>query len=259
MGLITAVIATALCAIVYVRMYKREIPEPIGKKQALIPVALGVVAALLMMPVFLGVGLLIAAVVPGGIAGLVPSPFLRSLVNAFLMAGFTEELIKLLMFLIVVRVVKPKNVYEYGLLCAGVGFGFTGLEDVFYGMMSPVSSITRAIFFAMHMVFGLLMGVELGLAKLSKHAGTGDSGKHTLLALALPVLWHTVFDASTSNNPGITATDERGQIAGIVVALVVCAISIALQFVVLIRFKRDTEKLCGMTVVDDAQPAEAQE
>lgn len=259
MGLITAVIATALCAVVYVRMYKREIPEPIGKKQALIPVALGVVAALLMMPVFLGVGLLIAAVVPGGIAEVVPSPFLRSMVSAFLMAGFTEELIKLLMFLIVVRVVKPKNVYEYGLLCAGVGIGFTGLEDIFYGMMSPVSSITRAIFFAMHMVFGLLMGVELGLARFSKRAGTSGSGKHTLLAMALPVLWHTVFDASTTNNPALAATDERGQIAGIVFAFVVLATSIALQFVVLIRFKRNTEKLCGMTVVDDAQPAEAQE
>ena len=258
MGLIAAVIAAVLCAVVYVRMYKRELPEPIGRKQAAIPVALGAVSILLMVPVFIGVWYM-ALIIPGGLAGLVPSPVLRSLVSAFFMAGFTEELIKLLMFLIVVRVVKPKNVYEYGLLCAGVGIGFTGLEDIFYGMMSPVSSITRAIFFAMHMVFGLLMGVELGLAKLSKHAGTGDSGKHTLLALALPVLWHTVFDASTSNNPGITATDERGQIAGIVVALVVCAISIALQFVVLIRFKRDTEKLCGMTVVDDAQPAEAQE
>jgi RsiW-degrading membrane proteinase PrsW (M82 family) len=111
----------------------------------------------------------------------------------------------------------------------------------------------------MHMVFGLLMGVELGLAKHSKLAGTGDSGKHTLLAMALPVLWHTVFDASTSNNPALAATDERTQIAGIVFAIVVLVTSIALQFVVLIRFKRDTEKLCGMSVVDDAQPAETQE
>lgn len=259
MGLIAAVIAAVLCAVVYVRMYKREIPEPIGKKQALIPVALGVVAALLMMPVFLGVGLLIAAVVPGGIAEVVPSPVVRSLVSAFFMAGFTEELIKLLMFLIVVRVVKPKSVYEYGLLCAGVGFGFTGLEDLIYGMTNPVGSIFRVLFFAMHMVFGLLMGVELGLARFSKRAGTGGVGKHTLLALVLPVLWHTVFDASTTTNAALNATEEHAQIIGVVVALVVCAISIALQFVVLIRFKRDTEKLCGMTVVDDPQPAEAQE
>ena len=229
MGLIAAVIATALCAVVYVRMYKREIPEPIGKKQALIPVALGVVAALLMMPVFLGVGLLIAAVVPGGLAGLVPSPVLRSLVSAFFMAGFTEELIKLLMFLIVVRVVKPKSVYEYGLLCAGVGFGFTGLEDLIYGITNPVGSIFRVLFFAMHMVFGLLMGVELGLARFNKRAGTGGSVKHTLLALVLPVLWHTVFDASTSNNPALAATDDAGKILGIAFALVVLVISIALQ------------------------------
>lgn len=258
MGLIAAVIATVLCAVAYVRMYKRELPEPIGKKQAAIPVALGVVSVFLMVPAFIGTGFLTASI-SGSLAVLTSSPVLRSLVNAFFMAGFTEELIKLLMFLIVVLVVKPKNVYEYGLLCAGVGFGFTGLEDLIYGMTNPVGSVFRVLFFAMHMVFGLLMGVELGLARFNKRAGTDGSVKHTLLALVLPVLWHTVFDASTTTNAGLSATEEHAQIIGIVVALAVCAISIALQFVVLIRFKRDAEKLCGMSVVDDAQPAEGTE
>ena len=254
MGLIAAVIATVLCAVVYVRMYKRELPEPISKRQAAIPVVLGTAAVFLMVPATIGVEYLITMVIPGGLAGLAPSLVLRSLVSAFFMAGCTEELIKLLMFLIVVRVVKPKNVYEYGLLCAGVGFGFTGLEDLLYGMTNPVSSFFRVLFFAMHMVFGLLMGVELGMARFSKRAGTGGSGKHTLLALALPVLWHTVFDASTTTNAGFNATDETTQIVAIVVALVVCAISIALQFVLLIRFKRDTMKLCVMSVVEDEHP-----
>ena len=40
MGLLVAIIASVLCAVVYVRMYRREVPEPIGKKKAALP-ALG--------------------------------------------------------------------------------------------------------------------------------------------------------------------------------------------------------------------------
>ena len=47
MGIILALVAFALCAIVYVRMVKREIPEPISKKQAIIPVAAGLAAPIL--------------------------------------------------------------------------------------------------------------------------------------------------------------------------------------------------------------------
>lgn len=35
------------------------------------------------------------------------------------MAGFTEELVKFLVFLLVLKINKPKNVYEHGVLRAG--------------------------------------------------------------------------------------------------------------------------------------------
>ena len=35
MGILSSVLSFALCAIVYVRMLKREVPEPMGKKQAI--------------------------------------------------------------------------------------------------------------------------------------------------------------------------------------------------------------------------------
>ena len=34
MGMLSSIISFALCAIVYVRMLKREVPEPMSKKQA---------------------------------------------------------------------------------------------------------------------------------------------------------------------------------------------------------------------------------
>lgn len=246
MGLIAAVIATALCAVVYVRMYQRELPEPIGKRQAAIPVGFGVISVLLTLPLLVLIALGVKAVIGGSIADVVPNPVLSSLIRSFFLAGFTEEIIKFGMFLIVIRLVKPKNVYEYGFLCAGVGFGFTGLEDLYYGLQNPVGSVFRVLFFAMHMMFGLLMGIQLGLAAYSKRRGRNDAGTHMALALGLPVLWHTVFDASTTTNAAINSDDRTVQIIGLIIAIAVCLISIAMQFVLLIQFKNRVREYCGM-------------
>ncbi len=59
MGILVALIATALCAVVYVRMVKREIPEPIGKMQAAVPIGFGLLAVVLVVPMLALIGLLI--------------------------------------------------------------------------------------------------------------------------------------------------------------------------------------------------------
>ncbi|MBP3892457.1 MAG: PrsW family intramembrane metalloprotease [Atopobiaceae bacterium] len=258
MGLIAAVIATVICAVLYVRMYQREVPEPIGKRQAAIPVGLGVIAVFCTLPLYILSGFMIKTLTGGSISNVVSSLALRSLIGSFILAGFTEEFIKLLMFLIVVKVVKPKNVYEYGFLCAGVGFGFTGLEDVIYGLQNPVSSIFRVFFFGMHMMFGLIMGLQLGFAKFSKQQGKSGL-KHTILALFLPVLWHTLFDASTVTNVAFNADDENVQMIGVIVAIVMCVVSIVLQFVLLFRFKNKTAEYCAMRFDDMVSGGEAPE
>lgn len=246
MGLIAAVIATALCAAVYVRMYKRELPEPMGVKRAVLPVAFGVIAIFFTVPMVVLWGLLIQGITGSSIRELVSSLALRSLIASFFLAGFTEELIKFLMFLIVIKVAKPKSVYEYGLLCAGVGLGFTGLEDTLYGMQDPATSLYRALFFAMHLLFGLLMGIQLGLAEYSRQQGRNDVGLHVLLAFLLPVLWHTLFDAATGLNAGLQSNDENVQVVAVIIAFTADAISIALQFVLLSWFKKRTREYCGM-------------
>ena len=246
MGIIAALISTVICTVLYIRMYKREVPEPIGKLKAAFPVLLGVIAVIISTVMVMLIGLLLIKI-RGVFSSVTDTPLvIQSLVRSFFLAGFTEELAKLLMFLLVIRVCKPRNVYEYGMLCAGIGFGFTALEDVIYGGVNPVSSVFRVFFFAMHMMFGLLMGLHLGLARYKRKEGSGDARKHTFLAFLLPVLWHTVFDASTTTNAAFSSDDDITQIVGLVIALVVLAVSITLQIVLLIRFKKKTEEFCRM-------------
>lgn len=255
MGFITSLIAFILCAFVYVRMIRREVPEQIGKAQAWVPVGAGLIAPIISTVIAVGLGMLTIKLHGGEItqsgvtmpvqqAQQETNVVLRSLIKSFRVAGFTEELVKLLLALLMVKVFKPKNVYEYALAFIGVGFGFTALEEVLYGG-GGLASLSRLPGFAMHMVFGILMGVNLGLARYAKLHG-GSAGKHIFLGLFLPVLWHTLYDAATAFNAGLESTDENVQVAAVVIALIVTVASTVLQFVLLVRFKNNAVKYSEM-------------
>jgi len=255
MGFITSLIAFILCAFVYVRMIRREVPEQIGKAQAWVPVGVGLIAPIISTVITVGLGMLTIKLHGGEItqsgvtmpvqqAQQETNVVLRSLIKSFRVAGFTEELVKLLLALLMVKIFKPKNVYEYALAFIGVGFGFTALEEVLYGG-GGIASLSRLPGFAMHMVLAILMGVNLGLARYAKLHG-GSVGKHIFLGLFLPVLWHTLYDAATAFNAGIDATDENVQVAAVVIALIVTVASTVLQFVLLVRFKNNAVKYSEM-------------
>ena len=255
MGFITSLIAFILCAFVYVRMIRREVPEQIGKAQAWVPVGAGLIAPIISTVIAVGLGMLTIKLHGGEItqsgvtmpvqqAQQETNVVLRSLIKSFRVAGFTEELVKLLLALLMVKIFKPKNVYEYALAFIGVGFGFTALEEVLYGG-GGLASLSRLPGFAMHMVFAILMGVNLGLARYAKLHG-GSAGKHIFLGLFLPVLWHTLYDAATTFNAGFDATDENVQVAAVVIALIVTVASTVLQFVLLVRFKNNAVKYSEM-------------
>ena len=255
MGFITSLIAFILCAFVYVRMIRREVPEQIGKAQAWVPVGAGLIAPIISTVIAVGLGMLTIKLLGGEItqsgvnmpaqqAQQETNVVLRSLSKSFRVAGFTEELVKLLLALLMVKIFKPKNVYEYALAFIGVGFGFTALEEVLYGG-GGLASLSRLPGFAMHMVFAILMGVNLGLARYAKLHG-GSAGKHIFLGLFLPVLWHTLYDAATTFNAGFDATDENVQVAAVVIALIVTVASTVLQFILLIRFKNNAVKYSEM-------------
>lgn len=255
MGFITSLIAFILCAFVYVRMIRREVPQQIGKAQAWVPVGAGLIAPIISTVIVVGLGMLTIKLHGGEItqsgvtmpvqqAQQETNVVLRSLIKSFRVAGFTEELVKLLLALLMVKVFKPKNVYEYALAFIGVGFGFTALEEVLYGG-GGLASLSRLPGFAMHMVFAILMGVNLGLARYAKLHG-GSAGKHIFLGLFLPVLWHTLYDAATAFNAGLESTDENVQVAAVVIALIVTVASTVLQFVLLVRFKNNAVKYSEM-------------
>lgn len=252
MGLLLGLLDGALCVILYVRMCKREVPEPMGKKAA-IPVALGLFAPLLSTALLVGIGLLALQIMGGdgqSLASFVPTYTLKSFVGAFLGAAFPEEFIKFFFVLLAIKLVKPKSIYECGLLGAGVGTGFTFLEQMLYGGTDPVSALVRMPFFAMHLVFDLIMALFLGLSMYEKRSGRGGAKKYAVLAFVVPVLWHTIFDAATTFNRvlqvGLETEDIFLRNAGAVFALIVLVVSIALQIWLLIQYKKRTEELCAM-------------
>lgn len=258
MGLILGILDGILCVILFIRMYRREVPEPMGKKAA-IPVALGLVSPVLSTLLLVAYGF-IAALVLGAesqsIPSMVPTYTLRSFVAAFLGAGFPEELIKFLFILLSVKLVKPKNVYEYGLIGAGVGTGFTFLEQMLYGSQNPASALVRIPFFAMHVVFNLITALYLGLAKHEKENGRSGAKKHAVLAFVVPLLWHTCFDAATTYNTMLWTGIDNGDVllrnVGLVFALAVIIASVALQVWGLVLYKKRTEELCAMDVLQQS-------
>lgn len=254
MGLILGILDGVLCVILYARMCRREIPKPMGKKVA-ISMALGLLAPILSTALLIVLGFILMQVNGGqgqSLQDVVPTYTLKSLVAAFLSASFPEELIKFLFILLSVKLVKPKNIYEYGLLGSGVGTGFTFLEQMAYGGQSPITALVRMPFFAMHMVFNLIMAIFLGLAMYEKQKGRSGATLHAILAFVVPLLWHTVFDASTTFNrmlqTGLDTENDLLRNVGAAIALIVIVASVTLQFWLLVQYKKRTKELCAMKI-----------
>ena len=241
-GFISCLVSIILCTLVYVRMVRREEQKSLGKK-SIIPVALGLFVPLITTFLVILVNLAVRMIAGDSFAVHVPNQALRSLANAFFGAAFPEELLKLLFALLAVAIVKPKTVYSYALMFVGVGFGFTALEEVLYGLgNNDFFALARLPNFALHMVFGIIMGANLGLARYRKNQGAGGTSKLVLAALIIPVLWHTIYDAATVDNAGIEAESD----IALIIALAVDIATIVLQFVLLVKFKKKSKTLCQM-------------
>ena len=98
----------------------------------------------------------------------------------------------------------------------------------------------------MHLVFALLMASHFAIAKYNKQNGLGGIGMHRFLGLFLPMLFHTIFDASTVDNTALMVEDEATNATGFVILIGVVLVSVILQFVMFVWFKKKTEEYCGM-------------
>ena len=247
MPIVQLVISLIVLGFLYSRMIRRESPDTIAKTQAVVPVILGAVSTVLSFLLFLAIGFLLDK---AGFSTQHFPNFIRSVLAAFISAGLPEEITKFLMILLTLLVFRRRirNVYEYILIGAAVGFGFTLLEEFFYGSDVGITAIARLITIASHMVFGIIMARHLGTAKYNKMKGSGSIRGEYALALLVPILLHTLYDAGTATNTYLNSGNENEELIGIAFALIVTVALFILQIVVLIRLKRNTEKYCRMEI-----------
>ena len=252
MSIIQTIASIIILGILYKRMIDRERPAPISKGQVFVPVLLGVFSLILSFLMALGITLIMMGL---EIDTSTLPLMIRSANAAFLIGGLSEEIARLLIILLCLLIFrsKIKNVYEYILIGAAVGFGFTLFEEFLYNGANAsiiVSMIARLIVIAAHMVFGILMAKHLGLARYYRENGQGSPVKERIFAILIPVVIHTFYDAGTAQNGFLEGSGEDLTI-GIVLAVVAIIVMFAIQIAVLVKFKKNTEKYCEMCFISD--------
>ncbi len=247
MAVFQAALSLLILGVLYYRMVMREKPSPIGWLQALVPVGLGVASMSVSFYMFLGVSVLMSKL---GISFGSANMFIKSVALAFVTAGFPEELTKLIFMLIAIFLFRKKirNVYEYILIGAAIGIGFTLPEEFNYGDAEAHAIWIRMLTIAGHMCYGMIMANHLGLAKYNKISGKPRFLQY-VLAIAVPVLLHTLYDTCTSGNLMMLSEDAAESDAGITLGLVGTAVHIIGQFVILFLAKKNTEKYCSMILL----------
>ena len=250
LSIISALLALAICGLIYLRMIKREVPEPIGKLQAILPVIMGGICVLVSGPA--GIGLLYAFKsigVTGESMANLPAAFF----TAFFMAGGVEELFKFLAIIITIAILKNKvkNVYEYIILGAAVGFGFTVVEDFTFGESIFVLLIRTPLMFT-HMTLNMIMGEFIGRAKYNKQKGEGQTALYWAWGLIIPMALHTLYDAGTIfNYPAIRGGDF---VVGGILGGAAVLTNVFLLIYILVRAKKNAEKFSALTILSkDAQ------
>ncbi|RLD51592.1 MAG: hypothetical protein DRI94_05640 [Bacteroidetes bacterium] len=113
--------------------------------------------------------------------------------DAFVVAAFTEEFFKILVFFIFIRKNKNFNEKFDGIIYAVfISMGFAATENLMYVLGSGFSTGIIRAFTAVpaHAIFAVTSGYFLALAKFK------PSGKliYLILALAVPVLLHGIYD-----------------------------------------------------------------
>ena len=249
MAILHAIISTIILGVFYYRMVKRETPTPISSLQALLPIGAGIASMSVSFYVFIGVSVLIGSL---GISASNASDFVRSMLFAFMTAGAPEELTKLVFMLVIIFLFRKKirNVYEYILIGAGVGFGFTIVEEIEYAAEGDVAWV-RLLTLAGHMVYGILMARHLGLAKYNK-VNRKSRFLQYVLAFVVPALLHTLYDACTGQNLMLISDDPSVQDAGILLGMVGTGVHFVLQFVILFILRKNAPKYCSMSVTEQA-------
>ena len=160
--------------------------EPLGKL-----IVVFICGALTVVPASL-LEMLLSDFTPNG-------ALLGGLYTGFCVAGFSEELFKLLALFLLVWRSRHFDEYFDGIVYAVyVSMGFACVENVMYVFsgesysVSMATAATRAILSVPgHFLFAVMMGYYLALAKFA----TNRRGRYLLYAFLVPVFFHGTFDA----------------------------------------------------------------
>ena len=106
MTIISVIMTIIILGILYWRMVKREIPEPVGWQQALIPIAIGMVSFPITIPFSMG-HMKSLANDPNALK-LSELNFFQALWRDLILAGGLEEIAKLLMILVILFIFRNK-------------------------------------------------------------------------------------------------------------------------------------------------------
>ena len=246
MDYFVAVITLLVLAFLYWRMIRREMPRPVSPFQAILPFALGIVSMLIYGPCLIG---FIRQFSHMSVYLSEAPPVLQGMLKAFLMAGFPEEMLKMIFILIALVVLRSRvrNVYEYILIGAAIGAGFTVAEEWLYADTFQVSVfVIRMVGVAAHMAFNMVMAEYLGLSRIAKLTGKGSPATYAILAFVIPCVIHTLYDTCTTANTLLL--NESTQIAGAILAGGAYIFLLVFQIYVLIRFKKKAKEFCEMSV-----------
>ena len=248
---IAGLITTGILGVLYMRMIKREKSGQIGIPQALFPIILGIVSEIVSSRLVIFVMISLGQ---EGSAKYNELPIVaRQFLSPFLFAAFPEEFFKLIMVIITLCVFrkKVKNVYEYILIGAAVGIGFSIAED--YSYASELASVfIRLPMLPGHMAMDMLMGEFLGIAMYNKKNNAGPVAIFNIFALVVPVIIHTLYDAGSTGNFMVFEGAANGNnvmvTIGSVYALVAIVGFIVFSFRIIIRFKKNGDKFDNMMI-----------
>ncbi|MGI6343304.1 MAG: PrsW family glutamic-type intramembrane protease [Bacteroidales bacterium] len=123
------------------------------------------------------------------------SKIISAFYDAFVVAGFSEELFKFLATVILFWRSKEFNEKFDGIVYAvSVSLGFACVENIMYvfaenslnvGLLRAVTAVPA------HAIFGVTMGYYLGLAKFKKD---GKQSRYSSLAFVVPWMLHGLYD-----------------------------------------------------------------
>ena len=253
MGIVVMLVTLVILGFIYRRMIARDVPEPIGRKQALVPVWLGVAAVPLSLVFTYGLEPLAVDFAADN-----HSMIMQSVLSGFFNAGLTEEIAKFLMIAAALKIFRNnlKNVYEYILTGAAVGYGFTVPEELLY-LFNPAGLLFRMIVIAGHLVYGVIMAYFLGIARYKIITNQGSPTKEYILAFFVPVLLHTLYDACTGFNVLLDNADEDVQLIGLCIGLAGILVWPIIQIMVLRKVKKNAGNLCSLRLLPEAPPPAA--